>query len=56
MNLKLSGKYVIEKKVPDKKFKGVTIKLENVLCVSQVLNKIPTKQPKHEKNIITIIK
>ena len=46
----------MEKKVPDKKFKGVTKKLEKVLCVSHVLNKIPTKQPKHAKNIITIIK
>ena len=54
MNLKLSGKYVIEKKVPDKKFKGVTKKFEKVLCVSHVLNKIPTIQPMHEKKIITI--
>ena len=46
----------MEKKVPDKKFKGVTKKLEKVLCVSHVLNKIPTKQPKHEKNIITMNK
>ena len=50
------GKYVIEKNVPDKKFNGVTKKFEKVLWVSHVLNKIPTKQPKHEKKIITIIK
>jgi len=48
--------YEIEKKVPERKFKGVTKKFEKVLCVSHVLNKIPTKQPKHEKKIITIIK
>ena len=41
--------------MPDKKFNGVTKKFEKVLCVSHVLNKIPTKQPKHEKNIITIL-
>ena len=46
----------MEKNVPDKKFKGVTKKFEKVLCVSHVLNIIPTKQPKHEKNIITIIR
>ena len=46
----------MEKNVPERKFKGVTKKLENVLCVSQVLNKNPTTQPKQEKNIITIIK
>ena len=56
INFKFSGKYVIEKKVPDRKFNGVTKKFEKVLCVSHVLNKIPTKQPKHEKKIITIIK
>ena len=43
----------IEKKVPDKKLIGATKKLENVLCESQELKIIPTKHPKHEKNIIT---
>ena len=47
---------MIEKKVPDIKFNGVTKKFEKELCESQVLNKIPTKHPKHEKNIITTIR
>tara|TARA_B100001029_G_C14676902_1_gene242493 strand:+ start:296 stop:427 length:132 start_codon:yes stop_codon:yes gene_type:complete len=42
--------------VPERKFKGVTKKFEKVLCVSHVSNKIPTKQPKQEKKIITIVK
>ena len=46
----------MEKNVPDKKFKGVTKKFEKVLCVSQVLNKIPTKHPRQEKKTITIVK
>ena len=53
MALKLSGRQLIEKKVPDKKFIGATKKLENVLCESQELKIIPTKHPRHEKNIIT---
>ena len=56
MNFKFSGKYPIEKKVPDRKFNGITKKFEKVLWVSQVLNKIPTQHPKHEKKIITIVK
>ena len=53
MALKLSGRQLIEKKVPDKKFIGATKKLENVLCESQELKIIPTKHPRHEKNIMT---
>ena len=38
--------------MPDRKFNGVTKKFEKVLWVSHVLNKIPTKQPKHAKKIM----
>ena len=48
-----SGKALIEKKVPDRKFIGVIKKLETVLCVSHLYAKKPTNEPIDVKKTIT---